>query len=111
MRVDGPSLCPGPTIPDAWASQKLTSLRTNRYEPMARPGRTQAANQVFDIPGGLWPGRCIGHAQMSQSGSLLPLREKVDRPKAETDEGYLSAVADVEAYPSSALRRRAPTES
>lgn len=47
MRVDGPSLCSGPTIPDAWASQKLTYLRTTRYEPMARPGRTQAATMVL----------------------------------------------------------------
>jgi hypothetical protein len=39
---------------------------------------------------------------------LLPLWEKVDRPKVETDEGYPSAIADVEAYPSSALRAPSP---
>ena len=32
-------------------------------------------------------------------GPLLPLREKVDRPKAETDEGYLSAISEVETTP------------
>ena len=34
------------------------------------------------------------HSPSPQSAPLLPLREKVDRPKAETDEGLLASIAE-----------------
>ena len=59
-RADGPSLCPGPTIPDAGASRKLTHLRTTRVEPMARPCRRLPGGDPFlDIPGSREAVRCI----------------------------------------------------
>jgi hypothetical protein len=47
------------------------------------------------------------HEEITRS-SLLPLREKVDRAQREADEGYLSAIASAETYPSSVLRAAPP---